>query len=113
MSDNQRKISDLESAATDCDLISQLTPSRRVRASNENLSAQYKNAANDLKHPEVIASERRIEQARRLITLQRGIVARLENARRPTEQARELLRTLEQTLAIFERQRERYLRARR
>ena len=106
MNDLQKKIDTLEAAAADCDLISQLSPSKRVQASNENLSEQYLGVANDLKHPELAASERRLQLGKELVSIQRGIIARLERQRYPTEMARQLLRTLEQTLALLEQQRD-------
>jgi hypothetical protein len=96
----------LESAAADCDILSKLAMGYDVRHQNAELSALYLEAANDLKHPELIASEKRVAVGQRLIASRRGIIARLERQGHCTEQARRLLAVLKNTLALFEAHRD-------
>jgi hypothetical protein len=102
MGQTQINVDALESAAAECDLLSQLAIRHDVRRQNAELSADYLKAANDLRHPELIASEKRVTVGQRLIANQRGIIARLERQGHCTEQARRLLTVLEDTLVLFE-----------
>ena len=110
MGDVRKNIDVLESAAAECDLVFQLALSEDVRRQNAELSAAFLEAAIDLKHPKLIASDRRVAVGQRLIANQRGIIARLERQGHSTEQARRLLAILEDTLALFEANRDHYWR---
>jgi hypothetical protein len=110
MVDRQQKIEALEVAALDCHLIAQLAVNKGARRLNSRLSEKYLDAANDLKHPGLVATEERIEAARKLVARQRGIVARFERLGLPTQSGRHLLAVLEETLALIEKQRDIYRR---
>ena len=106
MGNVQKNIDMLESAAAECELISLLAMGNDVRNQNAGLSVEYLEVANDLKHPDVIASEKRVVVGQRLIANQRGIIARLERQGHCTEQARGLLAVLEDTLTLLEANRD-------
>lgn len=110
MGNVQKNIDALESAAAECELISLLTTVYDVRHQNAELSVEYLKVANDLKHSKLIASEKRVVVGQRLVSHQRGIIARLERQGHSTEQARRLLAVLEDTLALFEAARDYHLR---
>jgi hypothetical protein len=63
MGEIREKIDALEAAAAECDLISKLAMGYDVRRQNAEHSAEFLEAANDLKHPELAASEKRVSGA--------------------------------------------------
>lgn len=104
MADLKPKIEELEKAAAECEVISNLALNSDVSRLYNDLAAGYADA---LKNPELIASEARVERGQTLVAGQRGIIARLEKAGLATGKAREFLSLLEESLTLLEEHRDR------
>lgn len=101
----QHYIRALEAAAAECELISRRALATDVRAHNAGLATKFLGVANELQHPERIATKDPLADNRLLVARQRGIVARLQSQGHSTDQARRLLDVLEDTLALLEQRR--------